>query len=79
MIFPDWREKGVKDYKKAINFLDNYNWSSHATYRGNPNFSLILAKDAVFECFESEDDYSYKLSNFIKDFNFSEFSEFLLE
>jgi putative transposase len=79
MIFPDWREKGVNDYKKAINFLDNYNWSSHATYRGSPNFPLILAKDAVFECFESEDDYSYKLSNFIKDFNFSEFSEFLLE
>lgn len=79
MIFPDWREKGVGDYKKAVNFLDDYSWSSHAAYRVISDFPFVLAENAISEFFENEDDYSNKFSDFIKDFDFSGFSEFLLE
>lgn len=29
-----WKEKGIKDTKKALDFLDKYKWSSYQDYKG---------------------------------------------
>ena len=71
IIFPDWRDKGIKNYKEAINFLDAYKWSSHADYRGKSDFSLILNKNIIGEIFEDADSYSEGFYDFIKDYDFS--------
>ncbi len=77
--FPDWRDKGVKNHKEAINFLDNYSWSSHADYRGKSNFSLILNKSILNEILGDEDSYSESFYDFIKDYDFSSVADLLLE
>ena len=79
MLYQDWRENGVKERKKAIEFLDDYKWSSHINYRGKPNFPLILEENVVAEYFGNEDNYSEEIYNFLKDFNFSRVSDLLLE
>lgn len=79
LMFPDWRECGIKDRKKAINFLDNYKWSSHSNYRGKPIFYFILEENAISEYFGNEDSYSSEIYNFISDFDFSKISDLLLE
>lgn len=79
LLFPSWKEKGIKDRKKAINFLDGYRWSSHSNYRGKTNFPLLLEESILKESFGDEDSYSSEIYNFINDFNFSEISDLLLE
>ena len=67
----DWRDKGVGDSKKAINFLDNYKWSSHSDYIGQSDFSLILQKDFLSENFGEAPEYMKAFCDFINDFDFS--------
>ncbi len=42
-----WKEKGIKDYKKTLVFLDKYPWSSYHDYRGKnrPEGKIISKKD----------------------------------
>lgn len=32
LIDPKWKEKGIKNKRKAVNFLDSYKWSSYLDY-----------------------------------------------
>ena len=67
----DWQSKGVDEPKKAIEFLNNYKWSSHLDYVGKSDFSLVLWKDFLKEYFGGMPKYVKDFSNFISDFDFS--------
>ncbi len=45
IIFPNWKEKGIKDAKKAIDFVENYKWSSYLDYLGNKNFPSLTSRE----------------------------------
>jgi REP element-mobilizing transposase RayT len=34
LIFPKWKEEGIKDVSRAIHFLSSYRWSSYLDYKG---------------------------------------------
>lgn len=79
LIMPHWREKGVKNKKQALSFIDNYRWSSHADYRGESCYPFILNKSILNEYFGSEDNYSQYIYESVSNFDFSDVSDFLLE
>jgi len=41
IIFPGWKENGIKDFKKAQNFIENYRWSSYPDYLERKNFPSV--------------------------------------
>ena len=45
IIFPNWKERGVKDAKQAIDFLENYKWSSYQDYLGSKNFPSLTSRE----------------------------------
>lgn len=45
IIFPGWKEKGIKDFKKAKNFIENYRWSSYPDYLEKRNFPSITNRE----------------------------------
>ncbi|OGI70511.1 hypothetical protein A3A09_00670 [Candidatus Nomurabacteria bacterium RIFCSPLOWO2_01_FULL_42_20] len=45
LIEHGWKEFRVKDYKKAIDFLNNYKWSSYRDYIEEPTNSLVTNRD----------------------------------
>ncbi len=45
IIFPGWKEKGIKDFKKAKSFIENYRWSSYLDYLGKKNFPSITNRE----------------------------------
>ena len=47
LINPLWKEKGIKNIKKAFEFLNTYRWSSYQDYRGKkrPENKIISPKD----------------------------------
>ncbi|MBI2042414.1 MAG: transposase [Candidatus Nealsonbacteria bacterium] len=51
----NWKERGVKDFKKTIKFLKSYRWSSYLDYIGIPNFSSVTKRNFVTEFFGGPD------------------------
>jgi len=49
LIEPHWKENGVSDADKAIEFLENYKWSSYQDYIGKNNFSSVTERDFLSE------------------------------
>jgi putative transposase len=75
LAMPNWKEKGVKDIKKAVDFLENYKWSSHSNYSGKSRFSNIVNKGHLNDIFISSENYRKEFKNFIKNFDFSEVTD----
>lgn len=50
----NWKEKRLtkKDIDDALNFLQNYRWSSHLDYLGNKNFSSVVDREFIKGVFE---------------------------
>ncbi len=53
LLEPDWKEKGIKDEKCAINFLNNYQWSSYRFYTDRKQKDPILDKNKFPDYFEN--------------------------
>lgn len=58
---PKWKEKGIKDVKGAIKFLEEYRWSNYRDIigKGNKEFFDVTNKKLFFEMFET-DEKKYK-------------------
>jgi len=55
LIEPDWKEKGIKNMKKVVDFLENYRWSSFPDIIGKENFPLLINKDLFYSIFQTND------------------------
>ncbi len=73
--FPNWKETGIKDTEKAINFLNNYRWSSfsdytrqRATLTSSKNFSYLINKELFYNLFDiTEKEYRKELLGLIRE------------
>ncbi len=62
IIDPSWRDKGIKDIKKSLNFLQNYKSSSYLDWEGKVRKeNKILYKDAFSQYLNSEKELSKEL------------------
>lgn len=49
LIESKWKEKGVKNIKRALNFLENYKWSSYQDYIEKKNFPSVTEREFISE------------------------------
>lgn len=50
LIEPHWKERGIKDPKKVIKFLEEkYRWSSFFDYLGKKNFPSVTQRDFLLK------------------------------
>lgn len=49
LIEPEWKQKGVKNPKKVIKFLENYKWSSYRDYLGQKNFPSVTEREFMLK------------------------------
>jgi len=54
LVAPEWKEKGIGNSKKVIEFLGNYRWSSYLDYIGKKNFPSIIDKELLNKILGSE-------------------------
>ncbi|MEK7566700.1 MAG: transposase [Patescibacteria group bacterium] len=45
LITPEWRDKKLNNFRKAMKFLDSYRWSSYLDYTGEKNFPSVTQRD----------------------------------
>ncbi|MEK7575614.1 MAG: transposase [Patescibacteria group bacterium] len=66
LSMPEWRLGKIRDFEKARDFLENYNWSSYVFYsRGEASdlVSQILNKGALNDFYSEKEDYFYTIKS----------------
>lgn len=74
LIEPGWREEGIRDFKKVIDFLKNYKYSSFPDLIGEENFSFVINKKLFYKFFNT-DEKKFK-EGFIEWLNAHRYKEF---
>lgn len=67
--FPNWKKTGLKDINRALQFIENYTWSSSPDYLTNQNrdISSIINKELFNDLFDTDEKfYKKELKYFIK-------------
>jgi len=54
LIESKWKENGIKEPKKVIEFLENYKWSSYPDYIGKKNFPSVTDREIILKAINSE-------------------------
>ena len=67
VAFPKWKEKGIKDPKEAIRFLESYRWSSYPDYIGKENFPSVTQRDFLLESFGGPKPHQREINQWIKE------------
>lgn len=53
LIEPEWREKGIQDFKRIIGFLEGYKYSSFHELTGKENFPFAINKELFYKLFRT--------------------------
>jgi len=64
LIEPNWKKEGIKNFEKAIKFLEEeYRWSSYFDYIGKKNFPSVTNRKFMLKIMDGEE----SCRNFVKD------------
>ena len=66
LIEPGFKEKGIKNPKKVIEFLEQYKWSSYQDYIGIKNFPSVTKREFLLEIMGQEQGCKEAVENWIK-------------
>ena len=79
LIAPEWRERKLSNFKKAMKFLDTYRWSSHLDYAGKKNFPSATQRDFLLEFFEGHEQYKRDITDWLKELSLEDIRDLILE
>ncbi len=80
LIEPGWKENGIENPKKVIEFLKKYKWSSYQDYIGTKNFPSVTARDFLIEVMGGEEGCEQEVEDWIKyKKEISQFGNIILE
>ena len=66
LIDPRWKENGIQNKKKALTYLDQYQYSSYLDYRRDSRTQrIILNQDALPQYFETPKDFAANISEWL--------------
>ncbi|MDP3991058.1 MAG: transposase [Candidatus Nealsonbacteria bacterium] len=55
IIISNWKEEGIKDINKVLEFIENYKWSSYSDYLGKINFPSVSNRKFILELFGNKE------------------------
>lgn len=81
LIYPEWRERKIKNPKQASEFLASYRWSSHPDYLGKRNFPSITNRGLLLEYFGGVKGYENSIKEWLQGMDLEEenLKSYLLE
>ena len=79
LIAPEWRERKLHNFKKAMSFLDTYRWSSHLDYAGEKNFPSVTQRDFLLEFFGDPKQYKQGITDWLKELSVENVRDLTLE
>ncbi|MBI2450134.1 MAG: transposase [Candidatus Nealsonbacteria bacterium] len=79
LIEPEWRNGKINNYKEALNFLENYRWSSHLDYIGKKNFPSVTQREFLLEYHQNGNRYKQSIENWLKEIQLEKIKDIMLE
>lgn len=79
LIAQEWRGRKLNNFKKAMNFLDTYRWSSHLDYAGEKNFPSVTQRDFLLGFFEGPKQYRRGITDWLKELSIEDMRDLVLE
>ena len=79
LILPEWRTGGIKNTRKAIDYLKKYRWSSHLDYLGIKNFPSLTHRNLLQDSLGNKKEYEKSLIEMLKSTEIKELGEATLE
>lgn len=79
LFAPEWRNREIRDHKKALKFLESYRWSSHHDYLGKKNFPSVTQREFLSEFFGGPKEYEKSISLWLKELDLGDVGEVSLE
>lgn len=67
LIMPEWRERRLSNFTKAMKFLNSYRWSSHPDYAGEKNFPSVTQREFLLEFFGGNEQYKRGITEWLKE------------
>ena len=77
--FRGWRQREIKNYKAAMDFLENYRWSSFPDYIGRKNFPSVTQREFLLKFFGSPKSYRQTTMALLKEMDMESIQEVALE
>ena len=78
LIEPNWKEGGIKDWKKVNEFLENYRWSSYLDYIGKKNYPSVTNRELINSYFKNPKEYKKFINDWLIE-DIEEIEDFILE
>lgn len=75
LVETDWKEQKIKNYLKAIKFLESYRWSSYLDYIGVKNFPSITQREFLTEFFNGPQEYKKETIKWLKELDVNALEE----
>lgn len=66
LIYPKWKEIRIENPDEAINFLENYKWSSYLDYIGIKNFPSVTQRDFIVDLMNGPEGCKEFIKNWIR-------------
>lgn len=79
IVAPGWRKGEITDYKKAIDFLENYRWSSFLDYTGKKNFPSVTQRDLLLNISGGESNYKKNFTEWLRHMDIKNLNNLILE
>ena len=79
LTMPEWRDGKISDYKKAMNFLEYYRWSSFPDYIGKKNFPSVTQRGFLMDCFGGGERQKRGMINWLKEMDLSEIKNVIID
>lgn len=80
LLAPGWKEKNEKiDTKEALEFLENYKWSSYLDFIGKKNFPSILAKNKLNSLYDIGTAYKRSLQEWLCNYETEALDDVILD
>ncbi len=73
--FPEWRKKEIGNCKRAMNFLENYRWSSFRDYIGIKSFPSVINKGLLTDFWGGPENYRKETKKWLKEMDSENLSE----
>ena len=72
LITPEWRNRELKNFNEAINFLKKYRWSSYLDYIGQKNFPSVTQREFLLNFFGGSETYQKEMLRWLKDLDLND-------
>ncbi len=79
LIMPEWRNRTIHNFQKAVDFLENYRWSSFLDYTGRKNFPSVTYRNLILSSTGGSKQYYKETLDWIREMDWENLRSVTLE